>query len=90
MRRSASIELINKLNDQGANIFAYDPGLTKKQITNLPNSMTPWDEFKDIDFSKIKKQVIFDTPSMFDQAHFKETQLDYFTIGINERNDEIK
>ena len=49
--------------------------------TDIIIIMTPWPAFKNIDFTKIKKQILFDTPGMLDKSKFQN--LDYFTIGTN-------
>lgn len=65
-------------------IINFDKEIHKiSEKTDIIIIMTPWPVFKNIDFSEIKKQIIFDTPSMFDKSKFQNLDFDYYTIGTN-------
>ena len=65
-------------------IINFDKEIHKiSKKTDIIIIMTPWPVFKNIDFSEIKKQIIFDTPSMFDKSKFQNLDFDYYTIGTN-------
>ena len=102
LRRSASLEIARELISCKANIKAFDPMVSaSKETTGLKifkdpysaskNSdlvllITEWPEFKDLDFSEIKKgmkkAVIVDCKNFLDPAVVKNAGFDYYGVGI--------
>ena len=103
MRSAPSIEIIEELQKEGANIKAYDPKAMEKSKNMLKNIeycsnpyeaarnadalviMTEWDEFKGIDFGKLKSlmrhKLIIDGRNIFNPHEVKKNGFTYISIG---------
>jgi UDPglucose 6-dehydrogenase len=103
VRSSASLEIINALQSQGAKIRIYDPRAIDKAKGLLGNAkvcqdpytvcsgadcllvVTEWDEFREIDFKKVKKllkrPLIIDGRNIYDPQSLKELGFSYIGIG---------
>jgi len=102
LRRSASLEIAKKLIFYKANIKAFDPMVsTQKTIKGLKVFKSPydaakdsdiilliteWPEFKDLNFSKIRKlmrkPVIIDCKNFLDPKILKDIGFDYYGVGV--------
>ncbi|MCX6759142.1 MAG: nucleotide sugar dehydrogenase [Candidatus Nealsonbacteria bacterium] len=102
LRRSAALKIAQKLIFYKANVKAFDPMVnTQKIITGLKvfkspydavrNSdlillITEWPEFKNLNFSKIKrlmrKPIIIDCKNFLDSEVVKNIGFDYYGVGI--------
>jgi UDPglucose 6-dehydrogenase len=108
IRSSPSLDIINRLQAEGAKIKAYDPCAIEKasfvlkvkgvRFCQSPYAVardsdcllvvTEWDEFKELDFAKIKRllrrPLIVDGRNIYDCAKMKKMGFEY--IGIGRRN----
>jgi len=102
LRRSASLEIAKKLIFYKANIKAFDPMVSSQKIIkglkifNTPYDaakdsdiillITEWPEFKDLNFSKIKKlmkkPVIIDCKNFLDPKILKNIGFNYYGVGV--------
>ncbi|UCB56905.1 MAG: UDP-glucose/GDP-mannose dehydrogenase family protein [Candidatus Omnitrophota bacterium] len=103
LRFAPSIDIIRKLQLEGANICAFDPQAMKgarsifkdiKFCNDVYEAargadcllvLTEWNEFKEIDFKKIKKllkqPVIIDGRNIYDPEKMKKMRFRYFAVG---------
>ncbi len=98
-RNSPSKDIINILKNESREVYAYDPLISEEQIKNefdvqmknLDNInsidaiilLTPHEEFKKIDFMKLKEKIskdciFFDTKNVFDK---KDVPIKYLGLG---------
>ncbi|MFH1657318.1 MAG: nucleotide sugar dehydrogenase [bacterium] len=102
LRRSAALEIAKKLILQKANVRAFDPMVgTQKTIKGLNVLQSPyevakdsdlllliteWPEFKDLNFSEIKKTmrkpIIMDCKNFLDSEAVKKIGFNYYGVGI--------
>lgn len=103
IRDAPAIEVIHLLQNEGANIQAYDPQAREnaahvlKKVTICENPYqvaegadalvlaTEWNEFKQLDFEKIKqlmrKPVIMDGRNLWDAEKMRSLGFKYFGVG---------
>jgi UDPglucose 6-dehydrogenase len=106
IRNAPSLDIIKTLQQEGANIKAYDPQAMEKARGLLEkvkfcqdayeacrNSdclliVTEWDEFKELDFSKMKKllkrPIIIDGRNIYDPRKIEKLGFTYIGIGRRE------
>lgn len=102
LRRSAALEIAKKLIFYKANIRAFDPMVNPQKMikglsifkspynatkgSDLILLITEWPEFKNLNFSKIKrlmrKPIIIDCKNFLDPEVFKKIGFDYYGVGI--------
>ncbi|MBU3918533.1 nucleotide sugar dehydrogenase [Patescibacteria group bacterium] len=102
LRRSAALKIAQKLIFYKANVKAFDPMVdTQKIVTGLKIFKNPydavrnadivlliteWPEFKNLNFSKIKKlmrkPIIIDSKNFLDPKILKDIGFDYYGIGV--------
>jgi len=103
LRHSAALEIAKKLIFYGTRVRAFDPMVNPQKIikglsifkspydaaegSDLILLITEWPEFKDLNFSKIKKimrkPIIIDCKNFLDSEVVKNIGFDYYGIGIN-------
>jgi len=103
LRRSAALEIAKNLISHKAEVRAFDPMVNPQKIikglsifkspydaakdSDLILLITEWPEFKDLNFSKIKKlmrkPIIIDCKNFLDSEVVKNIGFDYYGIGIN-------
>lgn len=103
MRNAASIDIIMRLQEEGAKIKAFDPQAMPKAKEILREVkfckdayeaakgsdclviVTEWNEFKEIDFKRIKKligqPVIFDGRNIYNHRTMEKMGFQYFSVG---------
>lgn len=103
MRDAQSIDIISWLENDGAEISAFDPESMKVAKTILPNIkfsddiygvtkdadllivVTDWNEFKEIDFNRIKTEMknlnIIDARNIYDPQELGNMGFNYMGIG---------
>lgn len=103
MRFARSIPLIEKLQERGAKIVAYDPRAVKNAKKILKDVqygqdaydslkdadalilVTEWEEFKDLDFKKVKKlmrqAIVFDGRNIYEPKKLKRFGFTYQGVG---------
>ena len=102
LRRSAALEIAKKLIFYKANVRAFDPMVNPRKIikglsifknpydavrnSDLILLITEWPEFKNLNFSKIKKMMrksmIIDCKNFLDSEVVKNIGFDYYGVGI--------
>jgi len=93
LREARSTLLIKKLTRLGVKINAYDP-VVKTEFSDPYTALTAsdglilvteWQEFKDLDFSKVRRLLrrpyIFDGRNFYDPEKMKKLKFKYFGIG---------
>ncbi len=103
IRNAPSLDLIKTLQQEGANIRAYDPQAMKKakemskkvQFCKDPYDVckgadclliiTEWDEFKELDFLKVKKllkrPLIIDGRNIYEPKNLEKSGFSYIGVG---------
>ena len=103
LRRSASLEIISDLIENGVYVKAYDPKANKEELachkefdfmenvydavkeSNALVIITPWEEYKNLDFAKIKnlmiEPLIIDTNNLLDSKQLEEIGYNYIGTG---------
>lgn len=103
MRNAPAVDIIHALQQEGARIKAYDPqarGIFKK-VTYCRDPyalakgcdcllvLTEWDEFKKLDFKKIKRvmrhPILFDGRNVYHDRNLEEVGFEYYGIGRGHR-----
>ncbi len=103
MRDAPAIDIINLLQNDGAEITAFDPKAMESSTAVLKNIgytkdaysvadkadllivLTEWNEFKELDFEKIKKSMktpnIIDGRNLYDPEQLRSQGFNYMGIG---------
>ena len=103
IRNAPSIDIIKALQEEGANIRAYDPSAMPKAKEVLDKVIfckdpydvcrgseclliiTEWDEFKELDFLKVKKllkrPLIIDGRNIYEPGNLEKLGFTYISVG---------
>lgn len=97
VRESPALRIAGLLQDEGAEVIAYDPEATSDQVGNAPSALeavdgadvllvsTEWPEFATVDMKEVSARMrghrVVDARNLLDPKRVREVGLDYWGLG---------
>jgi UDPglucose 6-dehydrogenase len=97
VRESPALRIAALLQEEGAEVVAYDPEATSQMVTNVPTALdavegadvllvsTEWPEFAAVDLKEVANRMrghrVVDARNLLDPKKVREVGLDYWGLG---------